>query len=137
MTDEPKNEAKKIIIDEDWKSQVESEREAAEKSAETAQQAEPQPESESEGPLPPATLTVLASSLYLQGMISLGLLPAPGAEKGEVRLDHAKHTIDTLQMLQEKTEGNRTAEETKELDEMLHQMRMAFVSVQQQGTIDQ
>jgi len=133
MTDQPKDQEKKIIIDEDWKSQVEAEKQAAQQEPEPAEQAE-SVEQEPKGPLPPPTLTVLASSLYLQGLISLGLVPTPGAESPEVNLEHAKHAIDTLQMLEEKTKGNRTPEEDKEMDEMLHQMRMAFVQVQQGAT---
>ncbi|HYW78566.1 MAG TPA: DUF1844 domain-containing protein [Thermoguttaceae bacterium] len=126
MTEPSKDPEKKIIVDEDWKSQVEAEKQAAQQEPEPAEQ----PEAAGEE-LPPPTLSVLASSLYLQGLISLGLMPAPGADKPEVHLTHAKHAIDTLQMLQEKTQGNRTPEEDKEMEEMLHQMRMAFLSVQQ------
>lgn len=120
---------KKIFIDEDWKSQVQAEKESAEQ--EPAADKEP---SDTAGPLPPANLTVLASSLYLQGMIALGLLPGPGSDKPEVHLDQAKHTIDMLQMLQEKTEGNRTPEESRELERMVHESRLAFVEVQRQQT---
>ena len=127
MTDQPKDQEKKIIVDEDWKSQIEAEKQVPQQEPEQAESAEQAPD----GPMPPPTLTVLASSLYLQGMISLGLLPAPGTETPEVQLELAKHAIDTLQMLEEKTKGNRTPEEDKEMDEMLHQTRMAFLSVQQ------
>ena len=77
MSDEPENE-KKIIIDEDWKDQVEAERAAGE--TDPAQQPEPGPGKEP-GPLPQPTLTFLASSIYLQGIISLGMLPGPGSDK--------------------------------------------------------
>ena len=40
----------------------------------------------------------------------------------------AKHHIDTLEMLQEKTSGNLTDEETKILSEALHALRMAYVN---------
>lgn len=140
MTDEPKE--KKIIIDEDWKSQVEAEKEAArhqDESAEAKQpqpeqpEAEPEPTAGAAGPMPEPSLTFLAGSIYFQGMVALGLLPNPVTQKAEVSFDQAKHSIDTLAMLFEKTEGNRTAEETKEFETMLHEMRMAFVAVQQQG----
>jgi len=129
MSDEPKGEEKKIIIDEDWKTQVEAEKQAAEQ----GEQAEQAPaEDDSEGQLPPPNLTFLASTMYLQGMVSLGMLPNPATDKPEVHLDHAKHAIDTLQMLHEKTEGNRTEQETAELEAMLHELRMTFVAVQKQ-----
>ena len=131
MPDQQKDDEKKIIVDEDWKSRVEAEREAArpqpeEKAAESARAEQPPP-----GPLPPPDLSFLASSLYLQAMVSLGLFPNPVSEKSEIHLDQAKHTIDTLQMLQEKTEGNRTENETAAIDTMLHELRLAFVGVQQ------
>ncbi len=131
MSDEPKNEEQKIIVDEDWKGRVEAEREAARKEQESPEK----PAEESSGetpPLPPASLTFLSSNFYLQGMIALGLLPGPGSDKPEVHLDHAKHTSDLLQMLWEKTEGNRTPEETKEMDTVLHELRLSYVAVQQQ-----
>lgn len=126
MTDESQNPEKKIIIDEDWKSKVEAEREAA-----CAQKEEPAPAPESvpDTQLPPPSLTYLASTLYLQGAISLGLLPHPISGKSETRLGQAKHAIDTLDILQQKTEGNRTPDESEELEAMLHQLRLAFVEL--------
>jgi len=133
MPDEPEGEQKKIIIDEDWKSQVEAEKEAALREERSAKPRRARSPSDAAGPLPPPDLTVLASSLYLQGMVMLGLLPTPGSDRPEVHLDRAQHTIDTLEMLWEKTEGNRTAEETKEIDRMLHELRLAYVEVQEEG----
>jgi hypothetical protein len=130
MSDAPEDLDKKIIVDEDWKSQVEAERDTARRQQESAKSEQPEPPHDAAGPLPPPSLNVLASSLYLQGMISLGLLPSPGSDKPELHLDHAKHTIDTLEMLQQKTEGNRTPDESREMDRMLHEMRLAFVEVQ-------
>ena len=131
MSDEPKEE-KKIIIDEDWKSRVEAEREAAREAQESADRPADQP-SAATAPLPPPSLTFLASNLYLQGMIALGLLPSPGSDKPEVHLDQAKHSIDLLDILYHKTEGNRTPEETKEMDTVLHELRLSYVAVQQQA----
>jgi len=130
MSDEPKPEEKKIFVDEDWKSRVQAEKQAAQQ--EQAAEKPPMPECppESDQPPPPPSLTVLASSLYLQGLVGLGLLPDPRSQKPEVHLDQARHAADMLQMLCEKTEGNRTDQETKELDTMLHELRLAFVSVQ-------
>ena len=131
MSDEPEGKQKKIIIDEDWKSQVEAEKEAAPREEPSAKPPQPESPPDASGPLPPPNLTVLASSLYLQGMVTLGLLPSPGSDQPEVHLDQAKHTVDTLQMLQEKTEGNRTPDESKEIDRMLHELRLAYLEVHQ------
>jgi len=121
------NPEKKIIIDEDWKSQVQREREAALKGPgdEPAQPAQASPEVE----MPPASLTYLASSLYFQASMFLGLMPHPGSGKVEKNLPVAKHSIDMLGVLQQKTEGNRTPDESEEIEAMLYQLRMAYVQV--------
>jgi len=124
MSDQSQNEEKKIIADEDWKSRVEAEKKAVKPT-------EAEPASDQEPPLPPPGLNYLASTFYLQGMVLLGLMPNPASKKTEVRLDHAQHVIDTLQVLYEKTEGNRTSEETADLDAMLHELRLAYLGVQE------
>jgi hypothetical protein len=131
MSEEPNSPEKRIIIDEDWKSQVEREKaEAAREARQPAQAGAEQASAGAHAPLPPADLSFLASTLYLQGAIALGLLPNPVSNKAEVQLDQAKHAIDLLAMLQQKTEGNRTPDETEELEAILHQLRMAYVGVQ-------
>jgi hypothetical protein len=125
MSDEPKNPEKKLIIDEDWKSQVEAEKEAARATDEGPKPAKPR--ASTGVPLPPANLTFLVSTLYLQGAIALGLLPNPVTDKAGVSLDQAKHAIDLLTMLQQKTEGNRTPQESAELDAALHELRLTYV----------
>ncbi len=124
MTENPE---KKIIVDEDWKGQVEREREAARKEPDTgpAHAAGASPNVE----LPPASLTTLASGLAFQATAFLGLLPDPISGKPEKNLPQAKHLIDTLEILQQKTEGNRTPDETEDIEAMLYQLRMAYVQI--------
>jgi hypothetical protein len=126
MTQDPE---KKIIVDEDWKTQVQREREAAGKvpEAEPAQPAGARPEVG----MPPANLTYLASSLSIQASVCLGLMPDPVSGKAEKNLPVARHLIDILEVLQQKTEGNRTPEETEDIEAMLYQLRMAYVQVSQ------
>ena len=142
MSDEAPNQEKKIIVDEDWKGQVESEREELlKKQSEESETPADSPTSEAAPtdieadeqamPLPPATLGFLFGSLYLQGMISLGLLPNPVDNQPALNLGHARYTIDMLAMLEEKTQGNRTQEESDELERILHELRVSFVTVQQ------
>lgn len=145
MTDQPDEQKKpKIIIDEDWKAKVQAEKEASHQEPSAEQAEEPpqtgQPEAaeqadtgEGIGPMPPASLSFLITTLATQTMVAMGLVPDLLTNKAERRLDQAKHFIDMLQVLQEKTEGNRTPEESQILDSILHELRMGFISVKQQA----
>jgi hypothetical protein len=119
---------KKIIVDEDWKSQVEAEKEAARQAEQPAQAAERPANAGGEMPMPPADLGFLIGTLYIQGAMALGLLPNPATKKSELHPKQAKHAIDLLTMLEEKTQGNRTPEESGELEAALHELRLAYVS---------
>ena len=125
MTENPE---KKIIVDEDWKSQVEREREAARKGpgAEPAQAA-----------AGVARCRVAPGEPDLPGQFALlpghrcswGSCLDPVSGKPEKNLPMAKHLIDMLEVLQQKTEGNRTPEESEDIEAMLYQLRMAYVQV--------
>jgi hypothetical protein len=77
--------------------------------------------------LPPPSLSLLVASLGSQGLVALGQIPNPLDGKTEVRLDLAKHAIEMLAILEQKTKGNLAADETAMLEGVLHQLRMAFV----------
>jgi uncharacterized protein DUF1844 len=78
--------------------------------------------------LPPPSFALLIATFGSQAMVALGQAPSPLDGKTELRLDLAKHAIDTLDILQEKTKGNLTADETAMLEGVLHQLRMAYVA---------
>ncbi len=122
-------QGKKIIVDEDWKAQVEAEKEAANSKAGEPHAADAT--QRPKGPLPPPSLILLASSPGMQAMVAMGLVAGPGGGKPEVDLEEAKHVIDILDMLWQKTEGNRTAEETAMLDDLLHELRLGYLAVQE------
>ena len=63
----------------------------------------------------------------------LGQIPNPQTGKGEVNLELAKMFIDQLAMIQEKTRGNLTNEETAVLRNTISNLQMAFVEVSRQG----
>jgi hypothetical protein len=124
-------EKPRIIVDEDWKSQVEAEKEALKQQQE---QPAPQETSAHAGqaqervPLPPATFPVLLTTLATQALVSLGQIPHPATNKPEIRLGEAKHFIDLLEMLEQKTAGNRTPEESQLLENLLHELRIGYVT---------
>jgi hypothetical protein len=77
--------------------------------------------------LPPASFPLIAATFGTQAMLALGQIPNPLDGKTEVRLDLAKHAIEMLAILEQKTKGNLAADETAMLEGVLHQLRMAFV----------
>ena len=141
----------KIIVDDDWKAQAKAEKErlarevdqkqAAEKQAQAAptgdagaptreaaaqQQAAQQPRK-----LPPANFTTHVNSLVTQAFMAMGGMEDPRTKQRYVDLDLAKHHIDTLTMLEEKTAGNLTDDEKQLLNQGLYECRMHFVHVAQ------
>lgn len=78
--------------------------------------------------LPPPSFSLLVASLGSQAMMALGQIPNPTDGKTEVRPELAKHAIEMLSILEQKTKGNLDADEAKMLDAVLHQLRMAFVA---------
>src|SRR6185312_9849717 len=83
-----------------------------------------------EMPLPPADFSFLVSSLMFQAQMELGLLHF-GEENNrpEPNLPRAKHSIDLLGALEEKTKGNLTLEEERLLANGLTELRYRFVQV--------
>jgi hypothetical protein len=129
MTDDQK---KKIIVDDDWKSQVEADREAVREKELTGEDESPPQPQEGMGELPPATFEMLISTLATQIMASLGQIPDPMTNQPTVQLDLAQHLIDMLAMIEEKTKGNLTEQEAEMMKTVLHQLRMAFVAIRDQ-----
>ena len=82
----------------------------------------------------PPSLTFLFTTLATQAMIALGQVPNPITGNVNVRLNQAKHYIDTLSLLEEKTTGHRTMDESALLSDLLHQLRMAFVMMRDAPT---
>jgi hypothetical protein len=81
-------------------------------------------------PLPPANFLFLVESILMQAQVQLGLLSfGENDERPEANLPLARHSIDILAMLQEKTKGNLTSEEQRLLENGLTELRFRFVQV--------
>jgi hypothetical protein len=76
----------------------------------------------------------LVSYLSTTAMFQLGLIAGPGGERIPPDMVNAQRTIDLLEVLQEKTSGNLTPEETRLLDDVLYELRMTFVELQKRQT---
>lgn len=93
----------------------------------TMQDPEPQ---DAEG-LPRIDFSTFVLSLGASGLMHLGLMPESEAgEEARANLPLAQQTIDTLQMLLEKTRGNLDEDESKLIQSVLYELRMGFVKVQ-------
>ena len=77
-------------------------------------------------PLPPATFEFLVFSLKMQADVRLGFMGA-GDQEEPPDLPSARHAIDMLAMLEEKTRGNLTLEERRLLENSLTELRFRYV----------
>lgn len=112
MDEEPEARAEKKV-DESWKDQVEREKdEMFEGSAPQA---------------PPVDFSFFLSSLALEGYMALGEIPHPATHEKKINLDQAKYVIEVLGMLEEKTKGNLSAEESSTLAGVLYELRVKYV----------
>jgi hypothetical protein len=71
----------------------------------------------------------LVSYLGTTAMFQLGLMAGPSGERIPADLANARQTINMLEVLEQKTEGNLTREEGRLLDDVLYELRMAYVEV--------
>jgi hypothetical protein len=124
-----KDEEKKIIIDEDWKKEAQREKETLAAQAADEKKKEVQEGPQRGGPLPEGSLAALISMLATQTLFALGFLQIKGEEQREPDLDLARYNIELLQVLEEKTKGNLTAEEQQLLKNTLAELRMGYVSI--------
>jgi len=71
----------------------------------------------------------LVMSLSTSAMYQLGLVEDPGRGALPADLEAARHTIDMLRVIQEKTRGNLTPKEEQLLEQLLYELRLAYVGV--------
>ena len=113
----------KIHIDSDWKAQAQAEKEKVAEQTPKAQDA-PGP-----GQPPPANFETLISSFVTQALFALGAIPDPRTGQPALHLDLARHQIDMLSVLEEKTKGNLTEDESDLLASTLYELRTRYVQV--------
>ncbi len=76
----------------------------------------------------PASFLSLVMSLASNAAASLGMMPHPVTGETGVDLQTAKHWIDVLGMLEQKTRGNLDVQEAQTLEHLLADLRMQYVS---------
>ena len=83
---------------------------------------------ENDFPLPPPTFEFLVFSLKTQAEVRLGLLKFR-EEQESPDLKAARHAIDLLAMIHEKTRSNLSIEEQRLIENSLTELRFRFVQV--------
>ena len=76
---------------------------------------------------PKVDFSMLAQSIAISALHDLGLVATPDGARGERNLPLARHNIEILELLEEKTRGNLTPEESQLLASLLYEVRMHFV----------
>ncbi len=125
------SDEKKLIIDDDWKAEAQREKEVLAEQEKAAQQEGGTEEAGEQGSLPPANFQGLISMFVTQAYLALGILRMKEDEERAPDLVMAKYNIDLLGVIEEKTKGNLSDEEAQMLEEVLSQLRMAFVQLSQ------
>ena len=80
------------------------------------------------GELPAIDFSTFVLSLGTSALYHLGLVEDPETkQRAKPNLELARQTIDTLEMLHQKTKGNLSSEEEHLVDSLLYDLRMHFV----------
>jgi len=84
-------------------------------------------------PPPPIDFATFVLSLGTSALYHLGLVedPQTGEKNPRPNVPLARQTIDTIEMLRDKTRGNLSDEESRLLDSLLYELRMQFVESSQ------
>lgn len=126
---DPKDKAPELIVDTDWKSQAQAEKDRL--SAEEAKRAPEKSKGRAPGPgeIPPPDFQTLVGMLATQAIMYLGGIADRQTGQAMFDPESARHMIDLLAMLQEKTKGNLEKEEEQDLTQLVHELRARYVEL--------
>lgn len=151
MTAEDTNQPKpEIRSDDDWKQRVKAEDAALDRQSQQGHQeqdepsrtetssgptnaqgrageAKPSAEAAESQPFFPPDINMIVGMLSTQAMVALGVIPNPVTGQAEPHIELARHFIDMLDVLEDKTKGNLEPNEASLLRSTLHQLRMVYV----------
>ncbi|MEK6539834.1 MAG: DUF1844 domain-containing protein [Deltaproteobacteria bacterium] len=83
-------------------------------------------------PLPPVDFPTFILSLSTSVLLQLGEVPDHQTNKTDRNLELARHTIDIINMLKDKTKDNLTDEEARLIDNILYDLRVRYVNISEQ-----
>jgi hypothetical protein len=117
------DDAPKIFVDSDWKAEAQKTKEQLDR--ETREMPKP-------GEIPPPSILELVQMVVMQASVGLGGYQDPATgQRIAPDLGVARHYIDLLQLLADKTDGRLNEEEKGVIDGTLHELRMVYVQIAQ------
>lgn len=121
----PDDDALDIQIDSDWKAEAQAEKqrldtEAQNKEGNTAG---------GPGQMPPADFETLVSTNVSQALLFLGAVPDPRSGQRILSLEMARHHIDMLGVIEEKTKGNLTEKEEELVATSVYELRKRYIQM--------
>lgn len=127
----PDDPTPELHIDSDWKAEAQAEKErlAAAEKARAAAGEKNGPAAGGPRQFPEASFKTLMSVLASQALMGLGTIQDPESKGIVIDLEGSRFSIDLLDVLEEKTKGNLTDEETQEFSHLLAELRARYVHV--------
>ena len=128
MAEEEKGFVKKDKRSFDEEGELKEERPQDEEGKKEETKEETKKDDAQRAPLPEVNFSSPIFSLSSSALLHLGEIADPHTGKKDKDLGLAKHSIDTIALLKEKTKGNLTVEEEKFLESILTDMRWRYVN---------
>lgn len=121
----------KLHIDSDWKAQAQAEKQRLAEQAKAPKAAAGGAGAAARGPggMPEANFETLMSTMATQALFALGAIADPRTGQRYQNMDLAKHHIDMLSVLEEKTKGNLSEEEEAALASTVYELRTRYVQM--------
>lgn len=76
---------------------------------------------------PEVTFSAFIMSLASSALVGLGEVPDPGTGKRGIDLPLARHNIDVLEMLRQKTQGGLNSDERELITSVIYELRLKYV----------
>ena len=123
------NDSPQIHVDSDWKAQAQAEKEKLGQQTKSAEADGSGGSTRGPSGLPPASFESLVSTMATQALFAMGAIPDPHTGQRMQHLDLARHHIDMLSVLEEKTKGNLTPEESKMVSGTTYELRSRYIQL--------
>lgn len=119
----------KIHVDSDWKAEAQAEKQRLADQDKSAQQ--DGGKGAPRGAMPAANFETLVSTIATQALFSMGAIPDPRTGQRMQQLDLARHHIDMLGVIEEKTKGNLSDDESQMLTSTAYELRTRYIQLAQ------